>query len=317
MANIVIKEPLIPGKKIKFQLKASFFGEELLSPIIEIEVPQAIRALRKSGEKIKLIKGATQNENESGSAQKLFDAYKKFQEGANYRLRLRVPSTTAININDIVGIIAPATSPLYAMSGSGSLKRFKVVNKTQAAANIFYIDLRIDKNEYDSITPNVVDRNGNLNGSGNHFLVRIIGLNQKIRYAISVDETFSSRLVNKGNVRDVLVFAYKQYGETLTTEDKLKYMTTPSFPGDFPVLKNPPSWEFIQQYLKNGEQINQFGQTFDIGEKNNFAFFVTAVRYTSEQVYNDITDEIDTVWTGDWLQANTEGQPRWGRALSD
>lgn len=122
-------------------------------------------------------------------------------------------------------------------------------------------------------------------------------------YVMTIDPDIRKELINKDNVKDVIVFGYKQFNDGQDASDAPRYYmidadASISFDLDEPTPKDLSDNWFLTEA---GVQKTNIKRRFDFNNGRNFIFFCTAVRY----IKNKTTGQ----WTGDWLQKNSRGRP--------
>lgn len=126
---------------------------------------------------------------------------------------------------------------------------------------------------------------------------------RKKKYRMTLDPDIRKELINKDNVKDVIVFGYKQFDDGTDKSDAPRYYmidadASISFDLDEPTPKDLSDNWFLNDA---GIQKTNITRIFDFNNGRNFIFFCTAVRY--------IKDKNTGLWTGDWLQKNSRGRP--------
>lgn len=135
--------------------------------------------------------------------------------------------------------------------------------------------------------------------------VREIELARKNQFTISIPSAVYDGLVRKQEktsiqestwaVRDIPIYAYRNYDGKLKSTDKLLYMHNSANVGPDPV-----GWSSdINDYY-----VKSYTKLFDITEKDKYLFYVTVARYIKS----------GNEWTGSWLQTNSAGKPIWSKA---
>lgn len=151
-------------------------------------------------------------------------------------------------------------------------------------------------------------------------------------FYISVQPSITNNLIKKiafennnikiGSVHDILVFTYKQYGGTLNSKIKMKYLTdsakaNPDNDKDPNVkegLKNILTYEDAKKYNLDGDkQKNNFKVKFDPKNGKKVIIYATIIRYVYKINPENPTGSPE--WIGEWLQINTQDEPIWGRAV--
>lgn len=99
-------------------------------------------------------------------------------------------------------------------------------------------------------------------------------------------------------VRDIPIYAYRNYDGKITSDDKLLSMLDDSQIS----FKKPPDYSTS---LESNFLQKSYTKIFDIGDKPNYIFYVAIARYTKN----------NGVWAGEWLQTNSSNKPIWGKAI--
>lgn len=107
----------------------------------------------------------------------------------------------------------------------------------------------------------------------------------------------SAQEVKKGDVEDIIIYAYKQFEGKNSANAKRKLMIN-----DADVNENrPPERETVLIHRKG----KSYARDFKLEDKKNILCYISIARY----VYNG------EKWVGDWVQQNKLGQAIWARAV--
>ncbi len=290
MSTISIDKDLSPNDKVKFRLELTIFGEEV-DEEFELKVPAAPHLVSK----LKGISASVENKDEyrTGTNKSYgFSKYKKKENISSSRYKLllvlnrdRVPSELSTEDDVLINCAEAGFTnvPAVILPNESSRKNYlylSVSRTNQPSANI----------------------DTNTTGTVTEIKKRI----KKRKITVSVPESFLKSLVSekpttppeKGNVQDIIIFAYKQFNGPNNSSVKYKLMSN----DDEINLKNPPPRSSVQEDIQKRSKDKLF--TINDENGNKVVCYIAVARYT----YNG--DE----WKGEWLQTNESGQVIWGRA---
>jgi hypothetical protein len=164
-----------------------------------------------------------------------------------------------------------------------------------------YIDLRVSNTYQPTQTSGTANKT-------NDYLKESTGRKKQRRYTVQIPdaEVFQKLIDAKENttgepswiVRDVPIYAYRNYDGKIKSSDKLLSMLNDSEIS----LKIPPEYSLNlrQNFLQKS-----FTRVFDIGDKPSYIFYVAIARYIKK----------GENWTGEWLQTGSSGNPFWSKAV--
>lgn len=342
--DLSIKKNLKPGNVTKFVITLSFGDEEnfVSSPILEFTTPNAIRSMGSlTADDFNWSDGgSTQEEDDlSGQNEWAFGRYIKKKDGDSYLLRVflredKVPDKIK---KDARVTIKSTSGPLAFLNGRSKVvagvARVNVNDDNKAR-----ISLQISESEFNNITPN--QKSGLLQdyGQNSHSLTVTSSKSNTRTFTLNIGPRLTNGLINKNNVKDVLVVSFKQWkSEPKNKEDRdeknnryyFRDKSKSNLDGRKKVEKDSLSYsDAIAYFTNNGQQINKFTRSFSLKNGKNFAFFCTPVRYikidgnTWRPIRsNEIPSELNTNPTSasavvgrGWLQINKANNTRWGRA---
>ena len=293
--RISLDKEVPPNVDVKFKVKLTlddfveFSGAEL-----GFRAPPAIKALNRLSFKIKEQK--TSEVIETSSLTFNFSTLKKDQN-IDRRIYLTLPRPQnglgQIKKNQRITFDIPSGSPVSILDS-----RQGIITKVQTPSNYYRLTVTISSGVWEDLPLNSTSLTNHKFEFQNQ---RIIS--RKKRYRFLLDASIRNELINKDNVKDVMVFGYKQFNDGIDASDAPRYYMIDAdakiaFNLDQPTPKDLSDTWFINEA---GQQKNNIPRNFDLNDGTNFIFFCTAVRY--------IQDKDTGEWTADWIQKNSRGRP--------
>ena len=290
MANLSIDRNLDPGQNIEFQLALTLFGEEVYD-VLSLTVPNAPTLVNK----LKNIEMRVSNRDKyifGNNKRFSFVKYKKFGDVSPSRYKFLMVLASDKNVGDL----APDDEVVINCPDAGFVNVQGIILADSNKRKKFV---------YASINKNIQPlTNQDLNTSGT---VQEYRKKIKIRdITVSVPQDFLKTLVSekpttppkKGNVEDIIIFAYKQFNGPNKSSIKYKLMINDSEIN----LKNPPIRTQVLQYRGQRSYKKSFTLNSENGER--VLCYIAIARYTYD----------GEEWKGEWLQTNDSDEVIWGRA---
>ena len=130
--------------------------------------------------------------------------------------------------------------------------------------------------------------------------------NNKFTVTIPNEEVFQKLINAKQNVsgvsdwivRDIPIYAYRNYDGKIRAQDKLLLMFN-----DEEIKDSAPPTYSLQK--EEALLVPSYSVKWLVKEKPNYNFYVTIARYTKK----------GNEWKGEWLQVNSAKKPIWSRAV--
>lgn len=285
MAELSIPEKLNPNSKLDLELEVIMFGESVSYSFPSITVPKAAPLMSKvKGLNLKMEnrERLLTGNNKSFS----FNKYKIMEDISQNRYKLLLVLTAEKIPGDL------AVNDDVAINGSGLNNVVGIVLSIKDAKRN-YVYLSVNK----SSKPNV--QNGGTITEINKRVsvkdVRVVLPDTVIEGLVSEKPRTSAE---KGNIRDIPIFAYKQFNGKNTAAIKYKLMNNDKEIN----LKSPPVIADVVDYIGRKTYDKSFKINDEAGQ--NILCFVAIARY----IYDG------TKWNGEWLQINSSKDVIWGRA---
>lgn len=295
MSNINIDKNITPHEKITFQVTMEFYGYSQVREF-QFRAPKACPQLNKLNN-VFLEKGNVRN-NKVTSKTYNFTKYTKVGKIDNNFYRLKVLMTGAKASNELVPgekVIFTSSGKLAALNG----KTFTVIKSNDNNINPKIIHLKVNKDYQPNPNPTAPYTNTQ---SGSLQEVNRIEKIQRIK-VIPPEIVFDGLVKQidigapkKGNVDDIIVYAYKQFEGNNSAQAVRKLMLDDSEINE----KKPPSRQTVLEYRK----ARSYAKDFKIDDDKTIICYISVARYT----YNG------TGWTAEWLQQNKLDQAIWARA---
>jgi hypothetical protein len=291
MSNISLDKNLIPGQKVEVLLRMTIFGEEV-EDTLNIETPQAPPLVNK----LKGIKLKVENRDKyvvGNNKTFNFNKFKKIENISNTRYKFLMVLTNSKGAGDLAAdddiIINCAEAGFTDVQGVVLPGNSKKKN---------YVYASISKNNLPS-----KDLDTNTSGTIQEYKKKI-----KIRdITVELPESLTKSLVSekpttppqKGNVQDIVIFAYKQFSGSNKSSIKYKLMNSSEQEIN---LKNPPARVDIVEFV--GKKSNKKSFTINDEKGEKVLCYIAIARYVSD----------GNGWKGEWLQTNESGEVIFGRA---
>ena len=130
--------------------------------------------------------------------------------------------------------------------------------------------------------------------------------NNKFTVTIPNEEVFQKLINAKQNVsgvsdwivRDIPIYAYRNYDGKIRAQDKLLLMFN-----DEEINDSAPPTHSLQK--EEALLVPSYSVKWLVKEKPNYNFYVTIARYTKK----------NGEWKGEWLQVNSAKKPIWSKAV--
>jgi hypothetical protein len=291
MSNISLDKNLVPGQEVEVLLRMTIFGEEV-EDTIKIPVPQAPLLVNK----LKGIKMTVAIKDRLiGGDNRVFNcnAYKNKKSLSENRYLLYV----RLNSNKKKGELQPDDKVIINFPGAGlnSVQGVRTKqNKELKNAVHFSVNKDFSPNPSSSTT---------ISGT-------VQELERKIKQrdiTVELPDGLLKTLVSekptsppkKGNVEDIVIFAFKQFNGPNKASIKYRIMD-----GDEKEinLKNPPPRSDVVQFVGKKSKTKSFVLNDEKGEK--VLCYIAIARY----IYDGEN------WKGEWLQTNNSGNVIFGKA---
>lgn len=290
MATLSIDKNLSPGDKIDFELEINIFGETLSQQFsfVTPEAPPLISKVKGINVKVENKDNYFTGNNKSFA----FSKYKKLENISESRYKLLI----ILNANKVPGDLAPDDDVLLTCAEAGFNNVPAVVLGTNNKKKN-YVYLSVNKNNQPS---------SNIDNNTSGTIVEIKKKIKKREVTVSLPERLLNTLISekpkstpeKGNIEDIVIYAYKQFDGANTSSIKYKLMTN----GNDVNLQTPPSKSVANDYRDK----KSFKKMFTLNDKDGqkIICYVSIARYT----YNG------TEWVGEWLQTDKLDKTIWGKA---
>lgn len=299
MTDLIVKN-LQPSEKTKILLEGTLFGFSARSAAVEITAPPACPRMNVVKTTYTAVPG---KEKKTTGNTFGFNRYIKGPtEGNNYNLILYF-STKSAKANLKVGDVIVMTAGDSGISFLNNRSLQVIANGTLTDGGSF-IKLRVPKPPGDPIpsptkksvspsTNNVREFDGMV--SNNKFTVTIPN-EEVFQKLINAKQNVSG--VSDWIVRDIPIYAYRNYDGKIRAQDKLLFMFNDEEIKD----SAPPAWS---QEKQDALLVPSYSVKWLIKEKPNYNFYVTIARYTKK----------NGEWKGEWLQVNSAKKPIWSKAV--
>ena len=289
--NLSLDKNLIPGQTVEFLVQMTIFEDDVDNEL-QLIVPQAPPLVNK----LKGIKLKVQNRDKykTGTNKTFnFNKYKEKEDISNNRYKLLLVLTNPKGVGDLASeddvIINCAEAGFTNVQGVVLPANSKRKN---------YVYLSVNKSNRPPVS---IDTN--TSGTVQEYNKKI-----KIRdVTVELPEALTKSLISekpttppqKGNVQDIVVFAYKQFNGSNKSSIKYKIMNDDEKEID---LQNPPTRSDVHDFIGKKSNKKSFTLNDEKGEK--VLCYIAIARYT----YGG------NEWKGEWLQTNNSGNVIFGRA---
>lgn len=296
MASLTIGRKLNPNEELNLGIQVSLFGEQVEAIFDPIVVPRACPLMSKYSN----IKLKVENKTKTITGDnKVFNLtkYRKIGNAGKNKYKLRL----IISNNKSIGDLAPDDNVIITCSNAGLNNVPAIVLNSDGKLN--YVDLAIN-NSY-----NLNNNSGNGPGTVTEVQKKI--KEQDITVSLNMGDPKKSfantylvaeksiKTLKKGNVEDIIIYAYKQFKEGTRSTTKYKLMINDEEIN----LKTPPKKNDIIEYQKTPDVYKKSFKVND-AEGQKILCYVAIARY----IYNG------TSWEGEWLQTNASNEVIWGQA---
>lgn len=297
MTDLIVKN-LQPSEKTKILLEGTLFGFSARSAAVEITAPPACPRMNvvKTTYTVDPGKEKKTTGNTFG-----FNRYIKGPtEGSNYNLTLYF-STKSARANLKVGDRVVMTAGDSGISTLNN-KILQVIANGLLTDGGSFIKLRVPtsfgipsptKKSVSSSTNSVREFDGMV--SNNKFTVTIPN-EEVFQKLINAKQNVSG--VSDWIVRDIPIYAYRNYDGKIRAQDKLLLMFN-----DEEIKDSAPPTYSLQK--EEALLVPSYSVKWLVKEKPNYNFYVTIARYTKK----------NGEWKGEWLQVNSAKKPIWSRAV--
>jgi hypothetical protein len=292
MSTINIDKNITPGDKVIFQVSMDFYGYGETREF-SFTAPAACPQVNKLNNIYLNTKQL--NDVKVPSKPYSFSKYIKSTKVDKNNYRLKIYMDSLKNANEL----KPGEKVRLVSSNSRlaqlTNREYIIIKPDNNSSNPRYVHLKVNNN----YQPTQVS--GNANGTLTEGSVTV----KQKRIRVTVPESVFKGLVKKvvpgspkkGDVDDIIVYAYKQFEGKNSAAIKKKLMVNDNEVNE----KTPPSKSAVNDYRKNPS----YSKDFKLEQNKTILCYISIARYT----YNG------TSWEGEWLQTNQLGQAIWGRAV--
>lgn len=297
MTDLIVKN-LQPSEKTKISLEGILFGFSARSAAVDITAPPACPRMNivKTTYTVQPGKEKKTTGNTFG-----FNRYIKGPtEGSNYNLTLYFSTKSAkgnLKVGDRV-VMTAGDSGISTLNN----KILQVVANGILTDGGSFIKLRVPtsfgipsptKKSVSSSTNSVREFDGMV--SNNKFTVTIPN-EEVFQKLINAKQNASG--VSDWIVRDIPIYAYRNYDGKIRAQDKLLLMFN-----DEEIKDSAPPTYSLQK--EEALLVPSYSVKWLVKEKPNYNFYVTIARYTKK----------NGEWKGEWLQVNSAKKPIWSKAV--
>ena len=305
MTDLIVKN-LQPSEKTKILLEGTLFGFSARTAAVEITAPPACPRMNVVKTEYTPVPG---KEKKTTGNTFGFNRYiKGVTEGSSYSLILYFSTKTAksnLKVGDQI-VITAGDAGISTLNN----KTVQVIANGILTDGGSFIKLRVPtsfgvpsptKKSVSPSTNSVTEFDGMV--SNNKFTVTIPN-EEVFQKLINAKQNVSG--VSDWIVRDIPIYAYRNYDGKIRAQDKLKLMFNPSSsntPGTEEIKDSaPPAWSPEKQ---DALLVPSYSAKWLVQEKPNYNFYVTIARYTKK----------NGEWKGEWLQVNSAKKPIWSKAV--
>lgn len=301
MSQLNLKK-LQPGDTVSFVVEGSIFDHIARSAAISLRVPTAAPLMSKVTTTYSppvTVYTNTFSENEFG-----FIRYNKGPSIglSHYRLRLyfdTIKPRNQFSNGDTIKIVAGHSTLTNLNDRQAQVIESGISNDKTGC----YIVLKV-QNDYQPT------QNSATTSKISNYITEITGRKKQKKYTIQIpDAPVFQKLINVKEkptgvsswvVRDIPIYAYRNYDGKIRSGDKLLSM----FDNSEISFKTPPTYSLS---LEENFLVKSYTRTFDIGDKPSYMFYVAIARYTKK----------NGEWSGEWLQTNSSNKPFWSKAVKN
>lgn len=297
MTDLIVKN-LQPSEKTKILLEGTLFGFSARSAAVEITAPPACPRMNvvKTTYTVEPGKERKTSDNSFG-----FNRYiKGVTEGSSYSLILYFSTKNAkrnLKVGDKI-VITAGDSGISTLNN----KILQVIANGILTNGGSFVKLRVPtsfgvpsptKKSVSSSTNSVKEFEGMV--SNNKFTVSIPN-EEVFQKLINAKQNVSG--VSDWIVRDIPIYAYRNYDGKIKAQDKLLLMFN-----DEEIKDSRPPLYSLQK--EEALLVPSYSEKWPVKEKPNYNFYVTIARYIKK----------GNGWKGEWLQVNSAKKPIWSRAV--
>lgn len=292
MNKINIDKNITPNDKVTFQVTMEFYGYDATRQF-EFIAPRACPQLNK-------LNNVYLNTKQLGDVKVASKPYEfsKYVKGTKLdskTYRLKILMNNKKNANELKpGEKVKLTSSDAKLSALNN-KEFIIV-KPDNNSNERYVHLKVSN----SFTPTVAS--ASVTGTLTESSVTVKQKRLKVTPPESVFKGLVKKVVigspKKGDVDDIVIYAYKRYSGKYSASIKRKLMAN----DDDVSEKRPPLRSVIDNFYRKAPS---FSKDFKLDGDNTIICYISVARY----VYNG------KEWVGEWLQVNKLDQAIWARAV--
>lgn len=293
MSRVSLNRDLEPRDKVTFRLEITLFGQEV-DDTFDMVVPRAAPLMSteknirmKAEDREKYIPQTGPGKNYNFSKYRISD-----NNIGNNKYRL----LTVLNNEKKAGELEVGDEVLITCA---NLSQVPAVVVKGASTRKNYVYLAVSKSQ--TISPS-----SNLSGNANGTFVEVKKKNKTRKITVSLNSSILKDLMakklpnslSKGNVEDILIFAYKQFNGVNKSSIKYKLMNNDAIVN----LKTPPQHSSVVEWRRKTTAEKEF--TINDENGNKVLCYVAIARY----IYDG------TKWNGEWLQTDKDGEVIWGQA---
>ena len=297
MTDLIVKN-LQPSEKTKILLEGTLFGFSARTAAVEITAPPACPRMNVVKTEYTAVPG---KEKKTTGNTFGFNRYiKGVTEGSSYSLILYFSTKTAksnLKVGDKI-VITAGDAGISTLNN----KTVQVIANGILTDGGSFIKLRVPtsfgvpsptKKSVSSSTNSVKEFEGMV--SNNKFTVSIPN-EEVFQKLINAKQNVSG--VSDWIVRDIPIYAYRNYDGKIRAQDKLLLMFN-----DEEINDSAPPTHSLQK--EEALLVPSYSVKWLVKEKPNYNFYVTIARYTKK----------NGEWKGEWLQVNSAKKPIWSKAV--
>ena len=297
MTDLIVKN-LQPSEKTKILLEGTLFGFSARTAAVEITAPPACPRMNVVKTEYTAVPG---KEKKTTGNTFGFNRYiKGVTEGSSYSLILYFSTKTAksnLKVGDKI-VITAGDAGISTLNN----KTVQVIANGILTDGGSFIKLRVPtsfgvpsptKKSVSPSTNSVTEFDGMV--SNNKFTVTIPN-EEVFQKLINAKQNVSG--VSDWIVRDIPIYAYRNYDGKIRAQDKLLLMFN-----DEEINDSAPPTHSLQK--EEALLVPSYSVKWLVKEKPNYNFYVTIARYTKK----------NGEWKGEWLQVNSAKKPIWSKAV--
>lgn len=293
MPRVSLNKDLEPEDKVTFRLEIILFGEEV-DDTFDMVVPRA--AVLMSKQKNIIMKAEDREKYIPKTGPGTNYNFSKYRISDNNISNNKYRLLTVLNNEKKAGELEVGDEVLITCANLNQVPAVVVAGESKRKN---YVYLAVSKSQTISPASNL---SGNANGT-----FAEIKKKQKIRkITVSLNKSILNDLIakkvanslTKGNVEDILIFAYKQFNGVNKSSIKYKLMNNDAVVN----LKEPPQHSAVVEWRSKTSAEKNF--IINDEEGNKVLCYVAIARY----IYDG------SKWVGEWLQVDKDGDVIWGQA---